>query len=294
MTLWNVLDDHEQSHPHATDADFAGVARAWLKEALEAMGERPIHPPHDPRDFEHRNKCLVANRRWLFEHVIPGTNEHTTAMHWAAQRQCLSTLKILVEHGADLQEANSLGQTVLMDAVGEVKPSTLDLVRYLVDQGVSLTACDMGQSHVIHYLVGSRNQGGDRLALLHFLHDRGAPIHSTSVKTSATSPLAEAVTQQNMFWTQALLELGAPVHGPYDRSPFDAAFKLPPGEGFRFVVELRNASQYSETPESFRQRLQQEPLMREVEAWLSRGNRLDTAWSTPTSTRTSSSSNPRF
>jgi ankyrin repeat protein len=55
-----------------------------------------------------------------------------TALHWASRAGWLSTVKILVEHGAFLDTQDKLGETALHKAVFK---NRVDVVEFLIDAG---------------------------------------------------------------------------------------------------------------------------------------------------------------
>ena len=118
--------------------------------------------------------------------------EGRTALHWAAKRGNLEVVKYLVGQGASLTAKNRFGQTALHEAAGNCHPwpltalgnpvpmtalheaagnchlcsDNLEVVKYLVGQGVSVTATDnvgrtalywaafVGNKAAVEYLVG--------------------------------------------------------------------------------------------------------------------------------------------
>lgn len=92
-----------------------------------------------------------------------GTNWDITALHIARDAK---TAEFLIQHGADIESTNTLGQTPLMWAA---KRGNLDVTQCLVEQGAKLETKDRNGSTAL-YLAKSHGQTN----VAHLLINKGA------------------------------------------------------------------------------------------------------------------------
>lgn len=64
----------------------------------------------------------------------------TTALHVAAERNSLELVKLLVEHGADVNVRNRLGEAPLLLAIRSFPLEPFETVKYLVEHGADVNA----------------------------------------------------------------------------------------------------------------------------------------------------------
>ena len=93
-----------------------------------------------------------------------------TAVHGAAQKECLDVLKLLHSNGANIHQESSDGTNCIMSAslgTGDCKTVT-----WLIQQGVDVNHCNKDGSTAVH---GAAHEGN--LDVLKLLHSNGANIH---------------------------------------------------------------------------------------------------------------------
>ncbi len=73
-----------------------------------------------------------------------GTATEMSALHWAADRGNLDTVKVLLERGAPLEVKNQYGGTVLgfavWSAINKLRPSHMEIISVLVEAGANVDA----------------------------------------------------------------------------------------------------------------------------------------------------------
>lgn len=95
-----------------------------------------------------------AVRFFLARGVKPngGAGAGVDALHWAANRGQLETVRLLIAHGADLETKNMYGGTALgmtlWSAFNEPRPAHLDIIRTLLEAGA--------RTDVVPYPTGDR------------------------------------------------------------------------------------------------------------------------------------------
>ena len=96
--------------------------------------------------------CFLGKTRvvefFLNQGVDPslGTKTGMSALHWAANRGNLDTVKLLIEWRAPLEQENMYGGTVLgctvWSAINERRPDHLRIIETLIEAGANLSAVD--------------------------------------------------------------------------------------------------------------------------------------------------------
>jgi uncharacterized glyoxalase superfamily protein PhnB len=124
----------------AADGSPSQIVR-WHKEGLFQHEPEALAEAFTCACF---NGCRETAEHFLEHGVDPSGGEATglNALHWAANRGQLETVKLLIRHGAPLEARNSYGGTVLdcavWSAVHETKPDHPAIVEALLDAGAKV------------------------------------------------------------------------------------------------------------------------------------------------------------
>lgn len=108
-------------------------------------------------DFSDNSALHIAAERGLLKTLkllvknglcISAENEfNETALHFAAENGNLECIKFLVSQGADINNGDNYNRTALHNAV---KSSNIDCVRFLVESGADIHKCNKGGNTALH------------------------------------------------------------------------------------------------------------------------------------------------
>jgi hypothetical protein len=83
-------------------------------------------------------------------------NDGKSLLHQAVELLDINAIKILIKHGADINQCNSADQTVLHRAIISMRcGDDIDIVEYLITNGVNINHDDIYGKHVLFYALNS-------------------------------------------------------------------------------------------------------------------------------------------
>jgi ankyrin repeat protein len=137
--------------------------------------------------------------------VNQADNDGDTALHTAAGAGNIKGVRILLEHGAKLEAKDKNGRTPLFFAAGGSRSET---VKVLLDAGADIKARDSDGKTVLHVLRGG-SFGGDLMATAKVLVDHGADVNAVSKSDTA---LGHALSFEDKALAEYLLKHGLDVN----------------------------------------------------------------------------------
>jgi ankyrin repeat protein len=137
-------------------------------------------------------------------------NGGKTALHWAAKRGCLRSVKLLVAAGAEMNDTDDRGQNAVHLATGEGQGA---IVQWLAEQGTELNAQTDAGGTALHYAAlgdGNRPWLGDEgtLDAARALVAAGALLDLRD--ETGASPLCTAACGGCQALVRILVDAGAP------------------------------------------------------------------------------------
>jgi ankyrin repeat protein len=119
----------------------------------------------------------------------------------------ISIVKLLLDHGADINSKDCGGQSVLSSAV--IYNSDESIVRLLLEHGADIHAKDYYGKSVLAGSVVQKSVSGGNISIVKLLLDHGAEVNSTD--RFGDSALSDAVRQwdRNQYIVRLLLAYGA-------------------------------------------------------------------------------------
>jgi ankyrin repeat protein len=123
----------------------------------------------------------------------------------AARQGDRATLELALEKGVDVDAKDDLGRSALLLAARDA--GSLDLVRYLHQQGAPIDEADLGGRTPLSWAAGA-----GRLDLVRWLVEQGAAVDR--LDTQRRTPLFHAVLGHNPEVVIFLLDHGAAVDSP--------------------------------------------------------------------------------
>lgn len=155
-----------------------------------------------------------------------------TVLHGASENGCLSTVEILLAHGADVNARDSRGRSVLHFMVGLRDP---DIMAFFLDRSADVNAldyegCSVLGAAMLCYADQSRVEAC--VDIIRLLLDRGADPRSCSTSL-------EAVSVMHMEATRNILDKGANVNQPdlFGRTALHNAVAYKEKDIFRLLLE---------------------------------------------------------
>jgi ankyrin repeat protein len=128
-----------------------------------------------------------------------------TALHWAAKLGRIEHVKILLEHGAKVDQANGSGVTALHLAATH---GHKDCVQFLFEHGAEVNAQCNRESTALSMAVGN-------IECVKFLLEHGAKVNVQDIY--GYTPLHEAAIRGHFDSVKALLKKGADLNTRNDR-----------------------------------------------------------------------------
>lgn len=118
---------------------------------------------------------------------------------FASNNGKISTVKLLLELGADINKKNSQGYTALMVAKDE------ELIRYLLEHGAKTEIKNLFGSTALHLSVSQKNQKKTELLIRY-----GANVNAENKqRETMPSPLHHAIVNMNYHAVELLIDSGA-------------------------------------------------------------------------------------
>lgn len=142
-------------------------------------------------------------------HPIPHSGHHVLA--GLASSATLALIKLLVEHGAHVGQADSFGITALHLASGRERlgddneKETLSIVEYLIEKGANPVALDTLDGSPLWFAARA-----GQAEVIKVLVKHGADVHEKSV--GGQSLLHRAIFSFDLKTVQTLVELGVDIH----------------------------------------------------------------------------------
>ena len=101
------------------------------------------------------SRRVVDIMRWMLNHgADPNAREDRrwTPLHLATRNTQLEAVQVLIEHNADINSQNTVGETPLYTAILHYYPegAIVDVVQRLLELGADANACDHDQSTPLH------------------------------------------------------------------------------------------------------------------------------------------------
>ncbi|KAI4094173.1 MAG: hypothetical protein LQ344_002427 [Seirophora lacunosa] len=185
------------------DAYLLKDPRVWLGSLI-----------HDDALLEECKGCAVAAFFGLCDalrRVLAQTDDVNvltfagfSALHLAAHNDQTAAIKVLLEHGADIECKSKRGETPLLTAVLAERRAAYEL---LVDRGSNVLAMDLDQN-----MPFTSVKWGSPIPTLQQLLDRGADIDHVPKPKHGMSCLMRQVWQGDVQTVRWLLEKGASVN----------------------------------------------------------------------------------
>ena len=131
---------------------------------------------------------------------VHGSSIVSAACHIRHPERCIEIVEMLLSRGASVNSRNCYNSTPLMEAAGG---ENLEVLKYLVEQGSVVDACDKGGCTALFYAASRKNS----VSAIRFLVSKGASItHRSELGYTA---LHFAAFQGNVEAVKELLALGA-------------------------------------------------------------------------------------
>ena len=131
---------------------------------------------------------------------VHGSSILNAACHIRHPERCIEIVEILVSRGASVNSRDCYNHTPLMEAAGV---ENLEVLKYLVERGSVVDACDKGGCTALFYAASRRNS----VSAIRFLVSKGASItHRSELGYTA---LHFAAFQGDVEAVKELLALGA-------------------------------------------------------------------------------------
>ena len=190
------------------------------KAALEKCNQRREngYKDHTPacKLFARGSKLLVTPKDY-------GLTIKPLTLHVAAERKSLTTIKLLLDDGADINGVNNVGGSPLTEAAWEGR---LDVVQYLLSNGADLHH----KENMGFDAIGISAQRGN-LKLFTFLLEQGGDIN-TQTERPGDMPIHHAASAGNVEMVELLLSKGVdlniqnnftetPLHGAADQGKIE-------------------------------------------------------------------------
>jgi ankyrin repeat protein len=165
---------------------------------------------------------------------LPDRSQRTPLHHymWTAGPDNIKTPKLLVEHGADVNAQDRLGNTCLCEALAREKLLTakylvengadvnagkeppihltkgnIEIIALLINQGADIKAVNRKGRTVIHSLVSNYSGGVDDLTTLDYYLEQGLDINAKDKE--GLTPVFTCIESKRIDLLEALIERGA-------------------------------------------------------------------------------------
>ena len=188
---------------------FSNVTRLLLEHGADRAQERdhstPLHFLAGAARFEN-----VATIRMMLEHgvdVNARNNNDSTPLHEAARNGKVDAMRVLLDHGADVNARENDDIIPLHEAA---RNGMVGAIRLLLDHGADVNARKNNDSTPLH--EAARN---GKVNAIRVLLDHGADVNARTIYD--TTPLFEAVEIKNVDAVRVLLEHGADVNTSWNK-----------------------------------------------------------------------------
>jgi ankyrin repeat protein len=125
-----------------------------------------------------------------------------SVLHYAAAQRYYNCIKVLLDHGADIEAICDSGKTVLHAALENKSFPNAEVIQLLLSRGVDANKRDNKQKTALDYAVTS--PGSDRVVNILF----NAKAHKQLMSTDCVTFLHYAVYHGNDFAVELFLECG--------------------------------------------------------------------------------------
>lgn len=159
-----------------------------------------------------------------------------TPLMWAAWSGDVAAVSALIEAGAEVNEADSLGYTALLCAIQSKSEKSLVCVKALLHAGADISAVTQdGYSSSVMHLVAEYN----KVAIGQWLIDAGADIHTPNTFTGET-PMVRAAARNSVDMIRRLYTAGASLEetNRYGETPLFAATERGATEALALLLRL--------------------------------------------------------
>ena len=164
IRLINILDNYECRNQNGMTPLLLAFHRPWLntsdrKEIIALLIEKKANV-----------NAVVAN----VDSVLDDMKGETPLMV-ASSLGMEDIVKLLLDHGADINAQTDYGETATMLAV-EIGKGNTTIVKLLIDRGANLNLRTKKGSNIL--LVAIKNSSGEKLETVKILIDRGVDVNS--------------------------------------------------------------------------------------------------------------------
>ncbi|KAL5083750.1 hypothetical protein Trisim1_000954 [Trichoderma cf. simile WF8] len=129
-------------------------------------------------------------------------------LHWAVEGECTGAMKLLIDHGAEINQRDIRRQTPLVRACRNGKK---DAVKLLLENGADVECVDGFERSPLEIAVRD-----DREGIVKLLLENGADVKSPK---NGSTLLSKAITHSHDGIVKLLLEHGADANSMFDNKP---------------------------------------------------------------------------
>ena len=176
--------------------------------------------------------------RLLLEHgadINAPSKYGSTAWNFAAWGGHVEVVRLLLEHGADINAQNDDGTTALMSAASGGR---VEVMRFLLEHGADINA--QNDDGTTALMIVARNAQENHVEVMRFLLEHGADINAQDNRgrTALMYPYTDFLRQNSVEVMRFLLEHGANINAQ-DNDGYTALMRASGGdvEGVRLLLE---------------------------------------------------------